>query len=199
MPDLLWRVGSFAQRFPVAAAEIGRAHAMHARATRALFDSVGTAPESTFVHSPSAGYCCAQEDGHTMQECANEPGTCCTMGMCCNCKPNADDVEVVFPEVDAKCDVSHALEAALRDILTDPDVEDTASAIEQAKELAESGGLAALYSPKAPAKKGPDGEPGPEVCPICGAKRCSACGCCCECCDSAAAVKDADGHEEHEE
>lgn len=196
MADLLWRVGAFAQRFPMAAAEIGRAHAFHARAARALYDSVGTSPESMFSYPPPPGSCCKMDDGHSMEACAAEQGTCCTMGMCCNCRPGGDDLETVYPEIDAACDVSHALEAAQRDILTDPDVENTGAALAQAKTLAESGALAALYVPRSPAKKGPDGEPGPEVCPICGAKRCSACGCCCECCDSAAAVKDVEGHDE---
>jgi hypothetical protein len=184
MATLLWRVGAFAQRFPDAAQQIGRAHALHARAARALYDTAGTAPESSFTCC-FTGECCGSGD------CCGEQGTCCAAGCCSCCRPDEDDLEVAYPQMDAAIDEAHALEAAQRDILTDPDVEDIPAAMTQAQDLAAKGKLSAYYVPASPAKKMPDGSDAPACCPICGCKPCPACGCCCECCDSAAAEAEA--------
>ena len=201
MADLLWHVGAFAQRNPETAAQLGRAHALHARAVRAMYDSVGTAPEQTFASPPSAGDCCGMcpSGGMMCSECPkkadccrSEPGSCCAMGCCTNCRPDHDDAEMMHPEIDAAVDDGHVFEAAYRDILADPEVDDVAAAVAQAQKFHDAGDLAEMYAPKAPARDAPDGSPAPKVCPVCGAKECAACGCCCECCDSAVPAAETD-------
>ena len=179
-----WRVGAFSQRYPQAAMEIGRAHAMHARACGMLYDTAGTVPESAFVYTPMTGECCG---GAACEDAARvERKTCCSMGTCCGCGPGDDDIEAVYPQMTVIVDEGHALEAAQRDILADPDVEDIPGAISEARDLASKGKLAAYYVPASPAKKLPDGSDAPKVCPVCGCAPCPACGCTCECCDSVA-------------
>jgi hypothetical protein len=178
-----WRVGAFAQRYPRAAMDIGRAHAMHARACGMLYDTAGTALESSFRNEPLTGACCGGAD--CCDGAQTVPSSCCAAGVCCGCGPGDDDVEAVYPAITVAVDEAHALEAAQRDILTDPDVEDVPAAMSQAVELASQGKLSAFYVPVSPAKKMPDGSDAPACCPICGCNPCPACGCCCECCDSA--------------
>jgi hypothetical protein len=175
---LPWRIGCFAERNPRAAAEIGRANALAARACRALFDTAGTAPESSFLYPVPAPECCG-EPGCT------EAGTCCAAGCCATCRPDEDDFEMIHGEADAQMDEGQAFAAACRDILTDPDLEDTAGAMQTAREMTARGTLGAYYAPRSPAKPMPDGSKAPAMCPVCGMKACPACGCTCCCCDSA--------------
>jgi hypothetical protein len=190
MPDLLWQPGAFAGRHPDEARRLGDAHALEAAALGVLFDNAGVAglyeisreasPEVTYPRNdPGADgvlTCCDSP-------CGRESDTSCNRGTCC-CDVDDDAFEAVYPDAMTAVDNGHALQAALRDILADPAVEDVGGAIAQAQQLAKRGALAEYYAPASPAKKLPDGSDAPARCPICLAMVCPDCGCACSCCDS---------------
>lgn len=189
MPSLLWRPGAFADRHPRSALDIGRHHKVEAAANRLLFDTAGVTSDQAIVdaqygYAPTPYPC----DGPPRGCCGSPPcpsnaqgvDTSCSRGTC-TCGTGEDAFSAVYPEAAAALEESHALAAAYRDILTDPDVEDVGSALDQAQALAAKGQLAALYAPATPAKKLPSGADAPARCPICGCTVCMACGCSCSC------------------
>jgi hypothetical protein len=191
MPAPFWRPGAFAERYPSQARDVGRAHKLEAVANRLLFATAGVVDPHR-IHNASYGDVCSPcAPGEAPRGCCGSPcltqgaDSCCARGSCAHCGPGEDDFAAIYPKAVRELDACHAYAAALRDILTDPDVEDVAGAVAQATQLHEKGKLAALYAPQAPAKKLPSGETAPARCPVCGATVCPTCGCSCECCSSA--------------
>lgn len=201
MATLLWQPGAFAERHPDEARRIGDAHALEAAAIGLLFDNAGvvgqydisraTSPQVIYPEGPYPSSGSPSEGRLACCEgpCARSTDSCCNRGSC-SCDVDEDAFEAVYPETMAAVDNAHALQAALRDILADPAVEDVAGAVSQAQQLAKKGSLAAAYAPAPPAKKLPSGEDAPARCPICLAVVCPDCGCCCSCCDSAVEVEE---------
>lgn len=192
MADLLWSVGAFADRHPDEARRIGEAHAIEAAALGLLFANAGVVRsgairDACFPSYPDVAYSPGARPPLTCCEGSCQPGTdsCCARGTC-NCDIGEDAFEAIYPAAAQVVDEGHALQAALRDILADPDLEDVQAAIAQAGKLARAGKLAAYYQPAPPAKKLPNGSDGPARCPICGAIACPECGCTCECADGSA-------------
>jgi hypothetical protein len=189
MATPLWTVGAFAARYPRAAMSVGRALKEQTSARRLLYATAGVTSDSAITDS-CYGYGVPQPcDGSPPVGCCGAPpcpGTsqgidsACARGTCC-CAEGEDDFAGVYPEAIAELDNGTALAAALRDILTDPDVEDVGAAVEQARGLAAKGQLAALYAPAVPAKPLPSGEAAPARCPVCGCTACPTCGDLCSC------------------
>lgn len=184
MPTPTWRVGAYAERYPGPARDVGRAHKAELVAARMLYEGAGVMNPSAMTDACYGGVqACAP--GEMARGCCGSPcsggDSCCDRGTCCNCGPGEDDFSAVYPDAQAALEEGHALSAAIRDILTDPDLEDVGSAIDQAVSMAGKGQLAALYGPQVPAKKMPSGDPAPARCPICGATVCPTCECCCAC------------------
>lgn len=200
MADLLWSVGAFADRHPDEARRIGDAHVMEAAAVGLLFANAGVVRSGAIRDACFPAYTDApyQSGGRppplTCCEGSCQPGndSCCARGTC-NCDVGEDAFEAIYPDAAKALDEGHAFQAAVRDILADPDLEDVQGAIAQATKLARTGKLAAYYQPSLPAKKLPDGSEGPARCPICGAISCPECGCCCECVDGPAEMAEGGG------
>lgn len=193
MATVSWRIGAFAERYPSDARDLGRSHAMEAASNRLLYATAGvmragavsdalygiTVPMSSQASDRPPGCC-----GPTQCQ-RGQVDSCCDRSTCAGCGPAESDFDAIYEEVAAQLDEAHAFAAAIRDILTDPDVEDTGASISEATALHSDGALAALYGPSAPAKKMPDGSTATARCPICGCAVCPSCGCSCECCSSA--------------
>lgn len=186
-----WKVGAFQRAFPNVARQIGNQHALEGAACEVMFATAGacsegqidreTYPVTGDVYPP--GYCTSSTV--PVRGCCGAapcaPGeNACARGTC-SCDEGEDSFAETFPDAKAALDNAHALAAAMRDILADPDVEDVAGAQAVAMRLAKAGTLAALYVPASPAKPLPDGSPAPARCPICGAVVCPSCGCSCSC------------------
>lgn len=189
MATPLWRVGAFADRYPRAAQNVGRALKEQSSALRMLYSTAGVTSDSAITDSAYGGpYPVQPADGRPVGCCGSPPcpgmgqgiDSACARGTCC-CAEGEDDFASIYPAAAAELDGAAALGAALRDILTDPDVEDVGAAIQQAMTLHAKGQIAAPYAPAVPAKPLPSGAPAPARCPICGASACPACGdaCCC--------------------
>jgi hypothetical protein len=110
--------------------------------------------------------------------------TCCTCGTCSQCRPDHDDFETLYPEPEKIIDSGHAFQAAVLDILADPEVQDIGASLSEAVALHAAGLLLALYQPAPPLRTAEDGEPFPARCPVCSCFTCEACGCVCECADA---------------
>lgn len=184
----VWVIGAFAARYPRAAMNVGRALKEQGAALRLLYATAGVTSDGAISDSAygyvSTPYPC---DGPPRGCCGSPPcpsgpgvDSACSRGTCC-CAEGEDDFAAIYPEVVQDLDAATALGAAMRDILTDPSVQDVGAAVEQARKLHAKGQLVALYAPAVPAKPLPSGEPAPARCPICGATACPACGdaCCC--------------------
>jgi hypothetical protein len=185
MADVTWRIGAFASQYPQEAKILGRGYALEDEAAEQLFETAGQVPQGSIqdalcggtVYSPSGSPegCCGSTP------CAMDgTDTACARGTCC-CADDDEAFEAIYPEIGVAMAEGRALAAAVRDILTDPDIEDVAAPIAAARELAAAGQLAILYAPAVPAKKLPDGTDAPARCPICGACTCPTCGCTCCC------------------
>lgn len=173
-----WRIGAFAERSPSPARDIGRTHKLELVANRLLYATAGVAEPRALLDSCYGGSI-AGPDGTVRGCCGAAPcpgavDSACARGTCV-CGLEADGFEDIYPDAVRALANSHAFGAALRDILTDPDVDDVAEAISTALSLYEGGKLAALYAPAVPAKKMPDGSDAPARCPICGAVVCATC------------------------
>lgn len=189
--SLPWRVGAFADRYPRAAQDVGRALKAQAGALRLLYSTAGATSDSAIVDSaygypPSYGPCTPSD---VPRGCCGTPpcpghaqgvDSACARGTCC-CAEGDEDFAAIYPEAAAELDNAAAFAAALRDINADPDVSDVGAAVDQARALFTKGKLAAAYAPAVPAKPLPSGAPAPARCPICGASCCPACGDCCCC------------------
>jgi hypothetical protein len=188
-----WRVGAFAERYPQEARDFGRLCKLEAVAGRMLYESAGVVRsgaigDASYGAPPSHCGPCGPGDapaGCCGSPCARGGDSCCDRGSCTSCGPREDDFAAMYPEASAALDEGHALSAAIRDVLTDPDLEDVGGAISTATTMASKGELATLYAPAVPAKKLPTGEDAPARCPVCGATVCPTCGCSCSCCPSA--------------
>ncbi len=181
-----WRVGAFAERYPGPARDIGRAHKLELVANRMLYASAGVVAESA-IHNASYGDLCSPcAPGEAPRGCCSGPpclaamDSCCARGTCL-CGAEADGFEDIYGDAVKGLANGHAFAAALRDILTDPDVDDVSGAVSTAISLAESGKVGALYAPQVPAKKLPDGSDAPARCPVCGCAVCPTCGDPCAC------------------
>lgn len=187
MPTISWRAGAFAERYPGEARDFGRTCKLERDAARLLYENAGVVGPSA-IYSAAYGPPCSPCDtprGCCGAPCARGGDSCCDRATCSNCGPREDEFAALYPEIAARLDNGHAFSAAVRDILTDPDLEDVGGALAQAATLAAKGQLAALYAPVVPAKKLPSGEAAPARCPCCGATVCPTCGCSCSCCPSA--------------
>lgn len=187
MAQPTWQVGAFASRYPRSAQNVGRALKEQAAAMRLLYATAGVTSDSAISDS-GYGYIAGPYDpGMPPRGCCGAPpcpsgqavDSCCSRGTC-SCQEGADDFAAMYPEVIAELDGRAALAAAVRDILTDPDVEDVGAALESARAMDGKGQLVEAYAPAVPAKPLPSGDPAPARCPICGATQC-ACGCFCAC------------------
>lgn len=189
MPQPTWQVGAFAARYPRAAQNIGRALKEQAAAMRLLYATAGVTADSAITDS-AYGYISGPpyDPGMPPRGCCGSPpcpagqgiDSCCSRGTCA-CQEGDDDFAAMYPEVVAELDGQTAFGAAVRDILTDPDVEDVGAAVDVSRSMADKDQLAAFYIPTVPAKPLPNGEDAPARCPICGATQCAACGCFCTC------------------
>lgn len=191
MASLSWRVGAFAERFPVEARELGRYHKLEAVANGMLFESAGAVRAGAIGDAAhgclSTPYPCdGQPPGCCgALRCSSFGDSCCDRSTCTRCGPHEEEFAAIHPEAAAQLDAAHAHAAAVRDILTDPDVEDIVAALEEASRLTKAGKLAKAYAPQTPAKKLPSGADAPARCPVCGAAVCPTCGCSCACVSSA--------------
>lgn len=188
MPSPSWRVGAFAERYPQEARDIGRACAMEAAANRMLYAGAGVVRQGAIMDAMYGCQPCTP--GAAPAGCCGSvmctggvTDSCCQRGTCAHCGPGEYDFDAIYTEQAHDLHEHHAYAAAVRDVLTDPDVEDVGSALDEVSKL--HGKLAPFYAPAVPAKKLPDGSDAPARCPICGCTICSACGCSCECCSSA--------------